>query len=118
MIKRQPISRRTFLRGTGVALSLPMLDAMLPVRLLGSSNPSPQRLLAINIAFGLHAPFLFPQTTGGDYESTPYLDVIGDFRDDFTIFSSCASVDRRTILTRLIRRRFSPLTKSNTELLG
>jgi hypothetical protein len=87
MLRRQPISRRTFLRGTGVALSLPMLEAMVPSVLRAATWAPPRRLLAINIAFGLHAPYLFPTTTGRDYEATRYLDVIGDFRDDFTLFS-------------------------------
>ncbi len=88
MTRPRTLSRRTFLRGTGVALSLPLLDAMVPTGLRAAAAAAPpRRLLAINIAFGLHAPFLYPETTGRDYELTPYLDVIGDFRDDFTIFS-------------------------------
>ena len=31
-VKFKPLSRRTFLRGAGVALGLPLLEAMLPAR--------------------------------------------------------------------------------------
>ena len=31
-VKSRPLARRTFLRGAGVALGLPLLDAMLPLR--------------------------------------------------------------------------------------
>ena len=30
VMTREPLSRRAFLRGTGIALTLPFLDAMLP----------------------------------------------------------------------------------------
>lgn len=36
---------------------------------------------------GFHAPFLIPQKTGRDYELTPYLDLLKEHRDDFTILS-------------------------------
>jgi hypothetical protein len=35
----------------------------------------------------LHAPNLIPEKTGRDYEATPYLDVLQDFRDDLTVIS-------------------------------
>src|SRR5205814_9721097 len=31
--------------------------------------------------------YFFPETAGRDYELTPYLEVLKDFRDSFTIFS-------------------------------
>ena len=36
---RQPISRRRFLQGAGIALSLPFLDSMLPVFARASAKP-------------------------------------------------------------------------------
>ena len=38
-------------------------------------------------ALGLHPPLLWPKTTGADYESTPYLDLLKAHRQDFTLFS-------------------------------
>jgi hypothetical protein len=82
------MSRRSFLRGAGVTLALPFLDRMMP-RGLGAEAKSapPRRMVCIDATLGLHAEYLFPQETGRDYELTPYLEVLGEYRDDFTIFS-------------------------------
>jgi hypothetical protein len=95
---RQPLSRRTFLRGTGIALALPFLDTMLPTftrAAEGSSplspNAKPRRFFAINnnlgFAMGATAQRFFPDVGGRDYPLSPYLKVIEDYRNDFTVFS-------------------------------
>jgi len=79
--------RRTFLRSAGVAVALPWLDALAP-RVRGNEPaPPPQRFFGICTTLGFHAPFLFPTTAGADYESTPYLDLIKEHRQDFTVLS-------------------------------
>src|SRR5262245_44677695 len=90
-----PMNRRQFLGGTGVAMSLPLLDAMLPSRAIGAADAdrAPRRLVLIDLGFGLHAPNLFPAKSGHDYESTPYLEVIRDFREQFTIISGTSHPD-------------------------
>ncbi len=79
-------SRRTFLRGAGVTLALPMLEAMRPL-IAHAANQAPRRLICINTTLGLHTENLFPSKAGKDYELTPYLEAIKDYRDDFTVFS-------------------------------
>ena len=97
MTRRRPseaIGRRKFLRGTGVALALPVLDAFLPV-VRGAATPSPRAsLVCVCTSLGLHAPFLFPEQTGPDYASTPYLEIIRDYRRDFTLFSGLSHPDQ------------------------
>src|SRR5256885_8905123 len=44
-------------------------------------------MVCVCTPLGLHAPSLFPTTSGSDYQLTPYLDVLKDFRDDFTVIS-------------------------------
>lgn len=78
-------SRRTFLRGAGVTLALPLLEVMTPLR--AASAPPPRRMICINTTLGLHTPNLFPEKAGKDYALTPYLEAIKDFRNDFTVFS-------------------------------
>jgi hypothetical protein len=82
-----PLSRRAFLRGAGVSLALPFLDAMWPKRLLAGESAAPKRLVAVCTSLGIYGPALFPKQTGRDYESTPYLDLIKEHRKDVTIFS-------------------------------
>lgn len=81
------LSRRSFLRAAGVTLTLPMLEAMAPRRACAAASASPRRMICINTTLGLHTPNLFPEKAGRDYELTPYLEPIREFRDDFTVFS-------------------------------
>jgi hypothetical protein len=86
-LTRSKITRRAFLRGTGVSLALPFLEAMWPHRAAAASAAGPQRLVAICTSLGIYGPALFPKETGRSYTSTPYLDLIKEHRADFTIFS-------------------------------
>jgi Protein of unknown function (DUF1552) len=88
------LHRRTFLRGAGVALALPLLDAFLPNTRAADDAPSRTNMVCICTSLGLHAPFLFPSETGRDYSLTPYLEILKDLRDDFTIFSGLSHPDQ------------------------
>lgn len=80
-------SRRTCLRAAGVTLTLPMLDAMQPAKAASTISAAPRRMICINTTLGLHTPNLFPTQTGQNYELTPYLEPLRDFRSDLTVFS-------------------------------
>jgi hypothetical protein len=88
MSTKHPLSRRQLLGSAGVTLTLPLLEALAPSRAhaAGTSEP-PRRMLCINTSLGLHTPNLFPTRAGSDYELTPYLEPIQQFRSDFTVFS-------------------------------
>jgi hypothetical protein len=99
---RTPFSRRRFLKGTGVALALPFLDAMLPrfARAADASSPmapgaKPRRMLAICNNLGMVPDQFFPKTGGRDYQLSPYLKNLEEHRKDFTVFSGVShpSVD-------------------------
>jgi hypothetical protein len=81
------LSRRTFLRGSGVALSLPLLDAMLPSARAAGKPVARRRMVAVCTSLGVHGPLLFPEQAGRNYTPTPYLKVLEDLRDEFTVFS-------------------------------
>jgi hypothetical protein len=80
-------SRRTFLRAAGVSLALPWLDALAPARGPADAAEPPRRLVCVCTPLGLYPPHLFPEKAGKDYALTPYLEVLKDFRDDFTVLS-------------------------------
>jgi hypothetical protein len=83
-----PFHRRHFLRGAGVALALPMLDCFAPrLRAGEQAVPPPQRLVCVCTPLGLHAPNFFPEKTGADYELSPYLETLKEYRNDFTVIS-------------------------------
>ena len=80
-------SRRVLLRGAGVTLTLPLLDAMIPRQTRAAAGEPLRRMICINTTLGLHTPNLFPAQAGREYELTPYLEPIKEFRSDLTIFS-------------------------------
>lgn len=90
---RSALDRRTFLRGVGVSLSLPLLDAMTPA-FGASSAGAPKRFVAMCAGLGYHGPFLFPEKAGRNYGSTPYLDLLKEHRDDFTIMSGLSHAEQ------------------------
>src|SRR5439155_21023533 len=83
------LNRRRFLQATGVSLALPWLDAFAQT----PAAAPPRRMVCICTPLGLHAPNLFPERAGADYQITPYLDVLREFRNDFTIISGLAHPD-------------------------
>lgn len=90
---RRPLSRRRFLQGTGIALSLPFLESMLPVfaRAAGpgaaTASTTPRRMFAICNNLGLLSDQFFPQGAGSGYAASPYLRLLEAHRRDFTVFS-------------------------------
>ena len=86
-ISRDPLSRRAFLRGAGVAFALPLLDAMRPAFAADDAKQIPRRMIAIETNMGILPQFFFPEKAGRDYELTPYLQQLAAQRDQFTVFS-------------------------------
>lgn len=80
-------SRRHFLRAAGVTLALPLLDCMQPAFSQTGATPPPKRLLLISNNLGVLPKPFFPAATGRDYELSPYLSGLADFRNEFTVFS-------------------------------
>jgi len=87
-------SRRFFLRASGVGLALPILDAFLPRGVRAAEESIPQRLVCICTTLGLHAPFLFPDASGPDYETTPYLQILRAHCKDFTLINGMSHPDQ------------------------
>ncbi len=80
-------TRRTFLRGAGVAFALPYLESLLPCGAAAVSSRARRRMVAINIGLGLHAPNIIPTRAGREYELPIYLKILGEYRDQFTVMS-------------------------------
>ena len=87
MLKTNAISRRAMLGGAGVALALPLLDAMTPATARAQSAAVPRRMFAICNNLGLLPDEFFPAKAGPGYTPSNYLKILQDFRQDFTVFS-------------------------------
>jgi hypothetical protein len=79
-------TRRHVLRSAGVALALPCLDVFSTARAAGIAQPR-RRMVCICAPLGLRPDNFFPEESGKDYELTPYLDLIKEYRGDFTVIS-------------------------------
>jgi hypothetical protein len=80
------LSRRKFLRNAGVAMGLPMLDAMTPA-FAAVPLASPKRFVGVSLSLGLHSPNLVPKNSGKRYTASRYLRSLQDIREHFTVVS-------------------------------
>src|SRR4051812_48007436 len=83
-------SRRQFLRAAGVSLALPCLDAFV-ARGAAVAGP-PRRMICICAPLGFYPGKFFPQETGKNYKPPSYLEVLSEYRDDFTVISGLAGI--------------------------
>lgn len=84
------IRRRTFLRSTGISLALPGLNLFADGSEDSMSTMPPRRMICICTPLGLHPDNFFPTQSGKDYALSPYLDILKDYRDEFTVISGLA----------------------------
>lgn len=99
------LDRRTFLRGTGVALALPWLEAM-----SHANQPAqpPKRFCAFFFGNGVALPsrtrphyedwHWFPHTDGPDYRMTRVLEPLAGHRQDLTIFGGLSHPTSRQLV--------------------
>jgi hypothetical protein len=91
-VKFRPLPRRTFLRGAGVCLGLPLLDAMLPLRAAAPpaapQGPSaPVRAAYLYFPNGAWMEAWVPRKTGADYELPFSLTPLAPVRDSVVVLS-------------------------------
>lgn len=89
MTRSIQLSRRTVLKGLGTALSLPLLDAMLPITALAGRDATavPNRMAFLYVPNGMHMPDWLPTTTGADYEMPPILAKLAEHREYLNVLS-------------------------------
>jgi len=91
IVTQTALPRRTFLRGLGTALSLPLLDAMIPAlspvraQTLASSI---RRLGYVYIPMGMNAAAWTPPTEGRISELSPSLLALTPVLDQVTVISN------------------------------
>jgi hypothetical protein len=92
-ITKKSLPRRTFLRGMGAAVALPLLDAMIPASTVLAQTPARRlkRFASIYVPQGAVMPNFTPQTTGADFDFTPILKPIERFRDHVNVVSGLGS---------------------------
>jgi hypothetical protein len=82
--RKFPISRRTVLRGAGVSLALPWLEAMMP------AASAPKAALPVRMAFlympnGVNTKAWAPDGMGRDFKLSPTLQPLADLKDNIVV---------------------------------
>ena len=88
-VTKKHLPRRTFLKGMGVSLALPLLDSMIPARTLlaqTAARPLP-RLGFVYVPHGAIMDKWTPATEGAGFELTPILKPLEPFRDRVNVVS-------------------------------
>ena len=88
-ITKKHLPRRTFLRGLGVTMALPLLDAMIPARTALAQTAANPTLRAgfIYMPHGAVMDQWTPTTTGTDFDLKPILKPLEPFKNQMTIIS-------------------------------
>ena len=88
-ITKKHLSRRTLLRGAGVAVALPLLDSMIPAQTaLKNTAASPMpRLGFVYVPHGAIMDRWTPAKEGSGFEFTPILKPLEPFRDRINVIS-------------------------------
>src|SRR5439155_4260655 len=89
MIFKKSIPRRTFLRGAGTALALPLLDAMFPAFASAAQTASrtATRLSFLAVPNGIIMDKWTPAAIGREYPITPVLEPLAGFKDRMVVLS-------------------------------
>src|SRR5271168_3603826 len=90
IISGKHLHRRTFLRGVGTAIALPLLDAMRPALATAATtaaSKSPIRLAFTYIPNGVTMKEWKPAATGADFEFTRILKPLEPFRQEMFVLS-------------------------------
>jgi Protein of unknown function (DUF1552) len=87
VIFKVAIPRRTFLRGVGATLALPVLDAMTPAFAAPSTRPTRMAFMQTpNGIFNLNGEWT-PKTVGANWELTRTLEPLAAFKDRMLVIS-------------------------------
>ena len=79
VIRKIALPRRTFLRGMGATMALPLLDAMVPA--MKAAGPAPHRFAPIYFGNGANMFEWTPATDGVGFQLSPTLQPLAAFRD-------------------------------------
>jgi hypothetical protein len=84
----EPISRRTVLRGAGVAISLPLLEAMQPKKARAAGQGKrPVRFAALYMPNGVNPHHWTPKESGASYELTELLAPLAGVKSEVNVLT-------------------------------
>src|SRR5678815_2086454 len=96
IITQMALPRRTFLRGVGATLALPVLDAMMPA-LTAAETALVPRMGFFHAPNGTYLPNFHPKTVGANFEWTPVLKPLEPRGQHITVVSGLANKGAETL---------------------
>ena len=87
IITKRALPRRTFIRGMGATLALPLLDAMAPAMSAQPKSARAPRFAAIYCGNGANMNDWTPAAEGAGFEFSPILKPLEPFRDHTVVFT-------------------------------
>jgi len=89
-ISKASLPRRTFLRGVGASLALPLLDAMVPAATALAQTPAkrPTRFGFIYVPHGADMASWTPAAAGENFELSPTLKTLEPFKSQMVVISN------------------------------
>jgi hypothetical protein len=94
MSKNWQLPRRTFLKGLGTAIALPVFEAMLPARTraaaLADGKALPKRMAFVYVPNGANMADWTPKTVGAEFELPSILEPLRPHRKDLLVLSGLA----------------------------
>jgi hypothetical protein len=87
---RKPLDRRTLLRGLGTAMSLPLLEAMVPAARAADSAARPRRLQVFYSPNGMIMENYTPAATGRNFPLSPTLEPFAPYKARMTVLTGLA----------------------------
>lgn len=98
IITRKQILRRTFLRGFGTAIALPLLDAMAPaLAALGPKSKTVRRMAFVYVPNGIHMQEWTPQAVGAEFEFPRILEPLAAYRQDLLVLTGLMQNNGRAL---------------------
>jgi hypothetical protein len=87
--RNKTISRRSVLRGAGVAVGLPWLEAMTPsLRAASNQQKLPVRMAVLYMPNGVNVPLWTPEGQGRDFKLSPTLEPLQDLKNEVLVVSN------------------------------
>jgi hypothetical protein len=91
IVTKKSLPRRTFLRGMGMAVGLPLLDSMVPALAVAGTAAKPaRRMTFIYLPNGIMMDQWTPAADGKGFEFTPILQPLSSLREHLLVVSGLA----------------------------
>lgn len=94
-ITKKALARRTFLRGLGTVMALPLLDSMIPA--MASTSKSPIRLGFVYVPNGIIPKAWLPTSEGSAFDFMPTMKPLEPFREKLLVVSNLAQINGRAL---------------------